>query len=216
MQKFIYGILFCAIAIAVQSQSRWTVVRQFPEGIRNEKAIEFLPTKYASVQLDFNALVADLSHAPMEKSTAGNEMVVTLPTPEGKLMPFVVQQSPVMEAEISARYPSIKSFKAWTKDKKYVARFDNGPFGFHASIRGEGREIYIDPFYKENNSYYIVYNISDNTEPRDLMPGCGTDHAGEAVRKNTGVSARAESLNLHVYRLALACTGEWGKNTRNR
>lgn len=86
------------------------------------------------------------------------------------------------------------------------------PAGFHASIRGPEGEIYIDPIFKDDLESYIVYFVQDHTEPMDLVPGCGVIHNEENDRtKNVADAGRTDKIDLHEFKMALACTGEWGR-----
>ncbi|MBK8700811.1 MAG: T9SS type A sorting domain-containing protein [Saprospiraceae bacterium] len=211
MRTSILSLVFLFITLSVFGQNRWSVLDRFPENQRNESRIVFLPKKFSILELDYHAFQNDLLRAPEESQAGRNVPTISLPTPEGEVITFNVFSSPVMEPLLAAKYPSIKSYKAWSNDKKYVARFDLSPYGLRASIRGEKGEIYIDPYYKDNVTYYIAYYTKDHTEPMDLLSGCGTEHDAEAPRELKPEANRTDVVNLHVYKIALACTGEWGK-----
>ncbi|MFN8319349.1 MAG: M12 family metallo-peptidase [Saprospiraceae bacterium] len=209
-----YTLAFIAAVLlfgTADAQGIWKNVDRFPSSDRKEAAITFLPSAFASFELDWENLSRQSSLAPFERAGQGTTSI-ELPFPDGSTQKFEMVNSPVMEAGLAQKFPSIQSYKAWTSDKKYVARFDVSAAGFHASIRGPEGEIYIDPFYKNDNTSYIAYYVHDHTEPMDLIPGCGADHTEESPRPGGhAVDLRTSLVNLHEFKLALACTGEWGK-----
>ena len=209
-----YTFIFFAVIFVLgntAAQGLWKKVNRFSSNDRKETAINYLPSAFASFELDWDGLNREAANVPFERSGMGTTDI-QLPFPDGSTQVFEMVNSPVMESGLAQKYPSIRSFKAWTRDKRYVARFDLSPAGFHASIRGPEGEIYIDPFYKNDNTSYIAYYIHDHTEPNDIVPACGTLHNEDEHRpKGSTVASRTSLINLHEFKLALACTGEWGK-----
>ncbi len=210
-----YTLIICsffAFHFSTQAQGLWKKVERFDQAARKEAVITYLPKAYSSFELNFKSIQSELSTTPAERSGIGTGQRIDLPFPDGSTQSFITVSSPVMEAQLAAKYPAIQSYKAWTADKKYVARFDVSPAGFHASIRGPEGEIYVDPLYKDDLESYIVYYVQDHTEPMDLVPGCGVSHTEENDRIKTAADAgRTEKINLHEFKMALACTGEWGR-----
>ncbi len=202
-------VLFLSSAFTLLGQNKWRVLAELPNSSRESRAIEYIPTKYASLSLDYDAFAKELVHI----TNAGTRYNATIqmPLPNGNMVNLITESSPVMEELLAAKYPSIQSFKAWSADKNYIARFDISPFGLRASIHTPEGEVYIDPLFKDNQTYYLSYYVKDNTEPRELVPACGVDHTENRPAQYKNDDSRNDVINLHIYRLALACTGEWGK-----
>ncbi len=209
------NILLCflmTISFGVFAQKNWKVTPSFPANLRDLKPMTYVPSRYAGVELDFDKIAAELKDAPEEFSQNRGNYTTLLPMPNGEMVSFNVVSSPVMHPELSAKYPSIKSYKAWNNEKGYVARFDVSPYGLRAAISTNDGDVYIDPYFKGDTKYYVSYFTKYNTEPKDMLLPCGVNHDDTAQREyNYAQKNRKGTIDLHIYKFALSCTGEWGK-----
>ncbi|MFM2394133.1 MAG: hypothetical protein RLZZ546_2115, partial [Bacteroidota bacterium] len=211
MNRIFFTLFICLVSIMCFSQNNWKIIKQVPYQMRGEVNVEYLPKKYIALELEYNLFTSTLKNTPLERTKIRSNVYVTLPIPSGEFIDFYTTESPAMEPLLSAKYPGIKSYKIISSDKKYKGRFDVSPYGLRAVIDSPEGEIYIDPYFKDNKTYYVSYYTKDHNEPTDLLPPCGVDHTDEEVRMSEGVKTRNTSVQLHEYQLALACTGEWGK-----
>ena len=198
------------------TQAFWKRIEESQFGLRSSTSREIVPEKYQTFRLDINGLKSYLKNAPLEFSDTRSNNInfkVEIPLADGSLESFVISESPVMESEIAARYPDIKTYKGYsaTNALKQI-RFSVSQRGFHAALYTPDGEKYIDPYSSENTTDYIVYNTKDYKEPNDQNVGfCGVDGAYQPDRSYFRPSQRSAPLvELRVYRLAIACTGEWG------
>jgi len=143
---------------------------------------------------------------------------LVLPLPDGKVAIFEFQSSPVMEAGLAAKYPRLQSFKGWSSSPGVgPARFSLTAKGFHAAIDTEDGTVYIDPAAGPNGTHYRSYYIGQRALPDDFArfrcetgDGDATDLSVDQPRR--GVDFRNEDpLDLRVYQLAMACTGEYAQ-----
>src|SRR5262245_37602010 len=79
----------------------------------NEAPVQ--PDRYSAFTLDAAGLQDQLNDAPAVGLRAralarGTAIVVTLPTPSGDFARFELQESPIMEAELAAKHPEIKTY----------------------------------------------------------------------------------------------------------
>ncbi|MBK6622301.1 MAG: T9SS type A sorting domain-containing protein [Saprospirales bacterium] len=208
-----------------QAQTFWTEADPqslaFPESAR----MDIYPQQYRTLELDMPALQQALAGAPLEFSTGARKaaVLVELPFPDGRMEPFLVVESPVMKPGLAAKFPMIKTFSAVSAaGKPYSARFDYTVQGFHAIIRTDEGIIYIDPFAGGQTQYYISYYLKDfDLESLGLPPmGCGwsAETAEEYLlpeekpAQGRGLDILDETpVELRVYDMALACTGEYGQ-----
>lgn len=200
------------------SQNVWKKTNESEISLRSTDIREVIPQKYQTFSFNAKAFETIVSQAPMEFGTEGsrNQTTIDLPLPDGELATFVVWQSSVMEKELADKYPQIKSYKGYQLGNKSVtARFGIGPNGFHAAIKSDNGTVYIDPYTLRNQHHYMSYYTSDHIE-NNLYENvlCGTKdeipHDKKGPKWGTETRNRADKMELRLYRLALACTGEWG------
>jgi len=125
---------------------------------------------------------------------------------------------------LSARYPDIKSYKGYGRSNDFEnLRISLNQKGFYAAIRTLDGTVYIDPYSTNNTTEYISYFVKDhetNLESHQLS--CGTQQDPESLIEDlkeinfqggqeTQVNVRGDNIPLRQYRLAIACTGEFGQ-----
>lgn len=88
-----------------------------------------------------------------------SNIIIQLPNAEGKLEQFRVLETPIMEPELAAKFPTIKSYVGkGIDDVTATARFSVTEFGLHSMTLSAGKSTaFIDP-YTEDTQNYIVYN----------------------------------------------------------
>lgn len=184
-----------------------------------------VPIKYATNHLSIDQLTNYLKSAPKQFNRHSETIPVYIPMPDGKAMIFDVVKSPVMMPELAKKYPSIKSYKGISQeDSKINIRFNIGPNGFYASIFWKNNNIYIDPYAKGVKDYYISYYTKDyKVDISEHILSCGleTEHESDFDKLDLPIlpdenlvlrnDSSCDSIKQYNYRLALSCTGEWGK-----
>jgi len=217
MNKRMISFLFLVIPSFAFSQTIWKKSDESKISLSQRQSRDIIPNKYFTVSLDYLALAKQMASAPAEFTGFGlrSEYAIELPMPDGSLEQFVVWQAPVMESELAARYPAIKSYKAYQKSNRTIfARFSIGPNGFHGAIRTDEGMVYIDPYSAGDVNNYMVYYTSDHIdESLKDRALCGTDDSFQVhntSKAKWGTRRLGDKMELRRYRLALACTGEWG------
>src|SRR5581483_6323789 len=112
------------------------------------------------VRLNQAALGALLQRVPLEFSTAAKSAPVemTLPLPNGKFARFQIEESPIMEPGLAAKFPQIKTYRGQgLDDRAALLRFDQTPQGFHAQVLSEQGTIYLDPYALGDTTNYISF-----------------------------------------------------------
>ena len=143
-------------------------------------------------------------------------MILTLPMADGTLARMAVLESPIMAAELAARYPEIKTYAAQgVDDPAITARFDWTPKGFHGIVLSPKGTVLIEPASVSDVENYIVYFQGDVTV------GSGecevtTEQQEEAAARETqakktspAISAVTSGSTLRTYRVAVAATAEY-------
>ena len=180
------------------------------------RGIRFIaPEKYLVYGLDQNSLKAVLAQAPMEFTDAAraeNATILELPTPEGKLERFRIEESPILSPELAAQYPDWKTYQAYgIDDPTASARLGVNTNGFHATILSPKGTFQIDPYQLNDRGNYITYFKKDVGLERQFH--CLLD---EQVSKTESMSESffaapefSHGTQIRVYRLAIAATGEY-------
>ena len=128
------------------ASSFWTVKSETQEMLSGKRQI--IPDKYMVYTLDVQGLRNQLLNAPMEFTVPVKQspVVIELPMPDGSWNSFTIVESPVMQPELSAKYPFIKTYSGSGINKSSWVRIDFTQWGFHALIRTAEDDIYIDPY----------------------------------------------------------------------
>lgn len=165
---------------------------------------EFMPSKYVGYELDFESLESELMNAK------SNQVRIELPTPDGEIEIFIVEEASVFHPDLAARYPNIKSFKGYSLDVpgSYL-RMGYGGTKFHAMILRDGAQAtFIDHIRDQDQQYSVYYKGDYGLKDRHKFE-C---HVGEDERGFDAeelATTRHGDCQLRRYRLALACTGEY-------
>lgn len=204
------------LPIALFSQNFWTKVdeRTVKFDLRDERTIK--PEIFTAYDLDIESFTTYIQSAPKEDFSAFRQPTLSLylPGTDGKLEEFYIWDSPIMEEGLMSKYPGIKSYKGYMKKNPgVVTRFDISIYGIRGSIRKYNDIYYIDPIGSTKSTYMLYHTADTKDNSFEGMPLCGTDEhnfvSERSIPKGTR-SFQKEKRELRTYRLALACTGEWG------
>ena len=172
---------------------------------------------YSTFKLNVGKLKEILNLAPME-FTPVSQMTKTyleLPMPDGKLVAFDIVESPIMEAELSEKYPDINTYAGYdVENKGMYLRFDLTPQGFHAIVFIPGEStVFIDPysFGGGDIEHYIVYRKRDFESTVNKTANCLVTDYYDHNKNNSlpDLKSAYGSCELRTYRLAVAATGEY-------
>ena len=154
-----------ATVAAQPSGAFWQDVKATKAKVSAKGAVPAIqPRKYRAATLDRFGLTAFAANAPMERTAAAqlSPLVFSLPHPDGGYQRFTVVESPVMEPELAARHPEIKTYAGkGIDDPNASVRMDITPLGFHASVRSPKGAWYIDPYFHLDDSLYASYHGRD-------------------------------------------------------
>ena len=182
-----------------------------------------------ALTLDVPGLRAALATAPAETRPAATPLVLVLPLPDGNTARFALREAPVMEPELAAKFPEIKTYAGvGLDDASATVRLDLSPQGFHAQvITDDGNSFYIDPATATDARRCLSFYRRDMDRAAAGAAGfsCGfkpslADKQASAARlamaaKTPLAAARQENLPLRTYRLALANTPEYALTKGN-
>lgn len=174
-------------------------------------------THYRTLSLDLNALKKYLRTAPIENSVAADDrpFYLDLPLPDGTMETFEVAESPIMESELAARYPNIKTFVGKSqKNPATLIRFGLNANYFQATIF-TGKETILIDSYQANTNIYAAYYQRDYIKSSNTFVCGNTDPIPEEIKTGMHESLieprNAATLNLKKYRLAITTSGEFAQ-----
>jgi len=175
-------------------------------------------------RLDTLALRRLLAGAPEEayREADDREAELTLPLPDGAFQRFRIEESPVIDGALAARYPEIKTYRGYAIDDPTITmRCDLTPQGFHATILYADRPaVTIHPESPEpqatgsgsaRHTRYTSYQGTVLGEEDTLLNSPGLESVDldrEAPRAATEIPMSSGS-QLRTYRIAIAATWEY-------
>lgn len=194
--------------------------------LRDVTERDIVPEHYRTLALDGLRLEQMLTAAPLEDTSGrtlarrGNDVVVSLPLPDGEFGRFAVFESPIMEAGLAAKFPQIKTYRGQgIDDPLATARFDRTPAGFHAMILSPAGSVYIDPYGRGDSNHYISYWAQDarrsgpafscGVTGHNASPDVAKYRASKTWAANAVVPSGVSGTTLRTYRAAVAATGEY-------
>ena len=223
--KRILFTLFIFASFTLSAQNFWQRADENTISITRNIERNVTPVHYSAVYLDLNGLTKYLKKAPLQFNKKDNSLPLYIPMPDGDYMLFDVVRSPVMEPGLAKKYPNISCYKGFSRENPEInIRFNISNIkGFYGSIYWKHNNIYIDPLGKDIRDYYMSYFTRDyKVDISNINLTCGFDE-NEVLDKNEIMSSdyaadelqlrealECDSVKQYNYRLALACTGEWG------
>lgn len=173
-----------------------------------------VPDKYRTVELDFTSLKNFLIKSPNEQTRIASKSnhFLTLPMPDNTMQRFAVYESSIMEDELAAKHPEIKTFLGYgIDDPSLNVRFDFTPEGFHALILSQAGRVFIDPFSKGDTKNYIVYYTKDLSTEKEFYCLVKDDLNRENELRLLKLNQADLSIGpeLKQYRIAISATGEY-------
>ncbi|WP_273444651.1 zinc-dependent metalloprotease family protein [Neolewinella agarilytica] len=173
------------------------------------------PTIADYFQLDSPAAFAKaLLKAPKQVAATGdNEVLLTLPGPDGALATFRIFRYQMITDELQRMYPGFVTLEGWDVDvPQRRVSLNWTSQGFSASVVGgrEGR-WYVEPLYRGRTDLYQSFftaNVPNSAEGH----GCDFQPDQEVLEELAQFSAepkRVGNCQLQEYDLALACTANY-------
>lgn len=198
--------LFFSLSSHAQEINFWASVNQsfLPENLFQDKG---KPANYKLFQLNENIFSSSL------KNIHSDSLIISFPNTDGILERYNVIESSVMEPGLAARFRDIKTYTGkGIDDVSSTIHFDYSSQGFHGMILSLGKPtIYIDPLEK-TTKYYIVSakGVAGKTDKLNCLTEEVTNATLKGISPGT-IFKNANDGKLRTFRLALACTGEYGK-----
>lgn len=200
--------------INISADNLWRALKEVP--LSATQAQQMLPRSYRAFHLNADVLSQLLSRAPMEmtRESSNASVEMNLPMPDGTFSRFRIEESPIMEPELAAKFPEIKTYQGFgLDDPTATMRFDRTPSGFHAMVISSKDTIYVDPFESDRNTYYSYYkhdHITDEQATKGLLTNVlqGFDQPLAASVEVPQV-VYSNGRTMREYRIAIGATFEY-------
>src|SRR5688572_33333810 len=107
----VVAAMVASLGAANASAAVWRSVSEASVGAPAPERV--LVGRHQVVEMDLAALRGLLASAPMERTAAARQggVVVELPWPDGGTRRFALENSPVVEAALAARYPETQTYR---------------------------------------------------------------------------------------------------------
>ena len=144
-------------------------------------------------------------------TSRSNTLEILIPDPLGNENIFLLEEYEMMEKGLAKKYPDIKTFQGRNKDnpteKIHLGISDSE---FYATVSSDFGSYSIDKISKDLQTYRIYYHAELRGQlEKDFI--CGFENKASKENKTITQSRNSEeTIPLRTYRLALACTGEFG------
>ena len=204
MKRFTILILVCTAlnqSLAAAQSSLWTPL------VQAQKAAESAFVTGDLYVVDGIELRQRLSRASLE-GRAANNSEIQLPVENGVIQSFKLEESPVMEPALAAKFPQIKSYKVHGIDNPHASgRLSYSPKGFHGMITSPTGTFFINP---QGDDVYRAYRKPASSSETFYCGVKGHNHDTPLGHIADRAAPRTPG-SLRVYRLALATTGEYAE-----
>ncbi|MEI6409093.1 MAG: reprolysin-like metallopeptidase [Bacteroidota bacterium] len=199
-------------AFNAQAQNFWSDIPEIEIAQNGERQI--VPDNYRTIRFDFPVLQKTL----LKWSPNTSQAVIFLPLPDGRTEQFNIHPATVMAPELQAKYPEIRCYTGvGINDPTARIKCDLTPWGFHAMISSAKHDlVFIDPYSRGNAECGVVYFKKDYQKRANAHYNCGVtgkslDASVEAHPQAVQSRSSGPDGNARLYRLALACTGEYAQ-----
>ncbi|MHA7844042.1 MAG: zinc-dependent metalloprotease [Winogradskyella sp.] len=212
--NLLWVLFFVPLGNAQNSEKIWSIHKK---QIEKEEVIFYKSKPKHSTLIDINveALKQQLVNVPQRQfSTKGKGIIVQFPNHKGETESYLVQEASVMEYELQVQFPEIQSFVGKGIDNPTaIMRFSISPQkGFSGMVLSNEKTVFIEP-YTEDLKTYIAFINSNEDGPRESFV-CETEYDPVDFKISDKDLVRLKNANdgtLRTYRLALACTAEYGQ-----
>lgn len=204
-------VLLSFTAMSQNSNELWTKIDATKAKRTEQITRKIAPIKETFFQLNLDGLKNSLQNVG-NREIPGNT-VISFPNSDGKLNRYKIFEASIMEPELQAQFPEMRSYAGQGVDNPTeIIRFSITPKGLHVMVMGtQNGTQFIDPFSTQGD-IYTIYSKRD-LKTRNFEFECGvvdTSILSEQIDEVANIAARnANDGILRNYRLALACTGEY-------
>ncbi|KQS89268.1 reprolysin-like metallopeptidase [Chryseobacterium sp. Leaf394] len=206
-------ILSCLL-LAAQSFAQdnyWSKLKDNKVKSENLSPRWVVPNTFSLYKLDLDKIKNDLKNAPQRFSNKEN-LVIKFPDSDGNTRDYIVQEASIMEPELQAKFPEIRTYVGWQKNHpENTIRFSTTPSTGISVMYFDNWEVsYLDSYAKDHSSF-ILYKRKDLPK-NDRLFECHIENELDNLKNNGGSANKAPLVSdgqFRNYRTAIAATGEY-------
>lgn len=213
MKKILLIVLLQLIALPLFAQGDKIWKENPTSDFRNTQMVKRTsqPNDFKVFTLNEQKLNEELKKAPNRDVFLGeSNIIVAFPSPEGILEKYQIKEASVMEPQLQAAFPEIRSYVGQgVENPANTIRFSFSPQkGLSALIRhSENGTFIIDPYTTDNKNYIVFKRTNGAGSKLPFM--CATPDELALQETHRGVLNNADDSQLRRFRLAMSCTGEY-------
>lgn len=218
MKKIIF--ILTLFNLSVSYSQNWKSVSDKSLRAANKFERKDIPKKYNILSTNFEYFKTKIVNAPLVDSGIESNLIINFPTQNSDVEKFKIWEAPVMDAELSAQYPDIKSYVGkGINDPTAIIRFSVTSFGLTSiTLSGNHDTTIIEPYTKDLNNY-IVFSKSALENSDGFMcnvKSVQSDPINYKESDNNLNNYRINDSKLRKYRIVLASTVEFSTFHINR
>jgi hypothetical protein len=211
MKKIFLSVIAVLYFSINYGQNYWQKTSESKMQSTNKMDRASMPTSYKLYSLDIDTFKKALLDAPSDLESKKSNLVLPFPTAEGEIEHYTIFEASIMEPELEAKFPDIKSYVGkGIEDPTATIRFSITLFGIHCMRLSSEETSYIDT-YTTDNKNYIVYSKSSVSPSRPFECLVKNSEKQYTLDNINNTILRASDGKFRIFRLAMACTIEYAK-----
>ena len=138
--------------------------------------------------------------------------VYALPGPDGLPQDFLVYETRLMEPELAARLPGVRTYAGTgLDDPTATLRMTVTDRGLTAQVLSAHGTWYVDPAARGDSTYYVSYRRADlkSRPTAECLAEAGGGDAALMATEGGASAMGASGTTLRTYKAAIAATGEY-------
>jgi len=211
IKKLLTLTLFFSISISFsQSFNPWVKTSKNSKSVlqyRNQ-----ISENFEVFELDVKKIKSALKSTPKRSYLKKSSIVIEFPNPDGSFERFSIFEASIMDPELQAKYPDIKSYAGQGIDNPTsTIRFSISHLGLKSmQLAADKEAIFIEP-YSSDYTNYMVYKKKSKDASLNSFECLVRDNVGKHVHEKSEIAARpnADDGMLRTFRLAMSATGEF-------
>lgn len=142
---------------------------------------------------------------------SSEEPRIEIPSPKGGFLLVQLREASVMAPELSAKYPSLKSYIGYDSKGQRIGRFSSSEKGFKGMYRIDGKVAFLEPQSQSAPALYINYFKHDafSSEISQFTDKVVVEALKSSPEKPTKGFHKSSGDVLRTYRIAIAATAEY-------